>query len=60
MLAPKNHLRLKLSTLCSRALGLFDELTDSNCRYWVDNLHMSANYLVHFLKHKAHVMIEGA
>ena len=57
--APKKYLRLKLSALHARCLSLFDDLPDSNYRCWVDNLHASINFLVHALKHKSKVMIEG-
>ena len=57
---PKKHLRLKLSALNSRVLGLFDTLPDKNYKCWVDNLCTSVNFIIHALKHKAHVMIEGA
>ena len=56
---PKKYLLLKLSVLYSRVLGLFDTLPDKNCKYWVDNLYTSINFIIHVLKHKAHIMIEG-
>ena len=38
MLPPINHVRLKLSTLHSRVLGLFDAFIDINHKCWVDNM----------------------
>ena len=59
MPTPIEHLRLKLSLLHSRVLGLFHTLPHQNCRFWVDNLFISMNFLVHALKHKLHMMVEG-
>ena len=56
---PQKYLRLKLSALHSRVLGLFDTLPHCHYKCWVDNLCTSVNFLIHSLKHKAHVMVEG-
>ena len=55
---PQKYLHLKLSTLHSRVLGLFDTLLNKSCKCWVNNLYTLVNFLIHVLKHKAHVMIE--
>ena len=55
---PIKCVRLKLSILCSRVLGLFDALSNSNYKFWVDNMHSSANFLVQSLNYKAHAMVE--
>ena len=55
----KKYLLLKLSALHSRVLSLFDTLLNKNYKCWVDNLHISINFIIHTLKHKVHVMIEG-
>ena len=59
MSPPIKQMRLKLSTLNSRVLGLFDMLPDSNYKNLVDNLHASINVVVQQLKHKVYVMLEG-
>ena len=53
-------MRLKLSTLNSIVLVSFDAFPDINHKYWVDNLHASIKFVVQSLKHKSHVMLEGA
>ena len=50
MLPPEKDMRLKLSNLKSRELGLLDTSTDSNHKFWVDNLKTSMNFVVKLLK----------
>ena len=45
MPAPIKCLRLKLSPLCIRVLGLLIALSHSNCRYWADNFHIPDKFL---------------
>ena len=59
MSALENHMRLKLSTFHNRVLDLFDAFSDSNHKYWVDNLYTSVKFVVQSLKHKVYVMLEG-
>ena len=43
----------------STVLGLFDAFTDSDCKFWVDNLHAPVNFVVQSLNHKLHAIVEG-
>ena len=57
---PIKHVILKLMFLNSRLLVLFDEFPDVNCKYWVDNVHTSVNFVAQSLKHESYSMVEGA
>ena len=56
----KKHLRLKMYTLHSRVLSIFDALPDRNYKCWVEKLCTSVNFIIHALKHEDHVMVEEA
>ena len=52
------HMKLKLSTLHSRVLDLFDAFPRNNYKHWVFNLHTFVNFAVQSLKHEVHVVLK--